>query len=370
MSVKIRCMLSVAACLLVSVSVRILMFSPRAKDVSADAQEWNAVRVLTLTTRQYHWMHDSRHLEFFHSDLTRSGDYLAELDCSHGTQRPTWRPNFRLFRNLAWRSGVISPNGHWLLQDEGYPFGLQVTALNGQETISRREYGSSVARVSNPLWYPDNQHWVYLELNRNLWGKFRLVENSFHASKRSYGAYFPFPRKSGKWDCIGGRLLGFIAANRVLVLPGGGLVQAETEGVSLYECSIGCSPRVKEYSIALPAGCHVINVALSPDGKQLAFIMRRHRQSPDDDGTVRHSGELASPAPDDEFVFYTVQRDGTGWHLMGHMRADKSDPDQLQWLPDGKRVSFAYRNNLYVTKITQKALARTAVPPQVAYQSK
>jgi len=61
------------------------------------------------------------------------------------------------------------------------------------------------------------------------------------------------------------------------VLPAARLDRAETDGLLLYECSIGRSLRVKEYSFALPAWRHAIDVALSRNGKQLAFIMRKHR---------------------------------------------------------------------------------------------
>jgi len=124
----------------------------------------------------------------------------------------------------------------------------------------------------------------------------------------------------------------------------------------------GGPANVREYSVPVPGiGDGYIyyramfhnGVALSPQGDRLAWILQVKQDPP---GPFRRFLSRWMPslqrAPEAVLEMRTTRLDGSDVHVIGHMALPKPDPKaeypgQLQWLPDGKRLSFVYKSVLY-----------------------
>jgi hypothetical protein len=322
-----------------------------------------ATRITNLETNWYLWRSPNQLL------LTRQQPgtqdilhlYAAQLDCATGRTTLISAVTRDISRVVHWQRGDVSPNGRWLLIP-GYDH-FEAVELNTNRVIATapQKLALSEFAVLNTLWLPDSRHWVslVLDMGRN---SFCAVEQSLNSSHNIRGPSFGYPQASTLFpDSAGSRLLGFVGADRVLALPLFSLEWSKSTGkLLLYEFSVGRSPKLRQYSLAVPEGGHVLDAALSPGGDRLALLVRRivlPTPSPLRRLLSRWLPSMRT-VPHPAVELYTVRPDGKDRHLLGYLPSDKSDEDtivsddmtshyRLGWLPDSKRLSFIHKNALW-----------------------
>jgi hypothetical protein len=104
----------------------------------------------------------------------------------------------------------------------------------------------------------------------------------------------------------------------------------------------------------LPFAAEIDEVALSPDGTRFAALLLRNGPRT----LIPPRGPQPKPGgPKAEFSLWCCRIDGGEMHEIGNVLADAAspryrgpdrEPSAIRWLPDGKRVSFVYKNSLYV----------------------
>jgi hypothetical protein len=76
-------------------------------------------------------------------------------------------------------------------------------------------------------------------------------------------------------DAIAARMLGFSDTNKILIWPGLDAYNPTLSGkIWLIRASTGPNTKVSESAINIPAQCHPVDLALSHDGRRLAWISR------------------------------------------------------------------------------------------------
>jgi hypothetical protein len=117
-----------------------------------------------------------------------------------------------------------------------------------------------------------------------------------------------------------------------------------------------CNPEdhpLHTYPVALPEHAAVLNDAVSPNHSMIACALRVEKPQPWEKWLRRLFPSLPSKPIITESL-WICQTDGQGLQEIGHVpgkTAASGDADEqltdLQWLPDGKQISFIYQNMLY-----------------------
>jgi hypothetical protein len=116
----------------------------------------------------------------------------------------------------------------------------------------------------------------------------------------------------------------------------------------------GGFPPLQKHQIQLPADASLQETYVSPRQRLIAYRLQISRMSPI--LTLLHRilpTYNVTPARTDEL--WVSRADGTGMHEIGHepfTAASEVSPqerlEEIQWLPDGKQIGFAYEGTFYV----------------------
>jgi hypothetical protein len=117
----------------------------------------------------------------------------------------------------------------------------------------------------------------------------------------------------------------------------------------------------------VPSGAHIDHAVLSPKGDYIAWSLRCHA-TPPFSTFLQSKFHLKAFAPYDYMALYLSRADGSEMRLLGTLpsKQEKSrrvnflgfwvgrwrpwsehDLQNLDWTPDGKKISFTYENRLY-----------------------
>jgi hypothetical protein len=234
----------------------------------------------------------------------------------------------------------------------------EAVALDGKQNPAlARSKNLDYRTVSNILWFPDSRRWVSLG-----WYKgprqqgFFVIEQGLEPKQSVLRASLGVPRPTTMFPQVSGiRLLGFVGSDRILAGPSISLDSYNyEEPVRLCQFSAGPSLNWKEYTLPLPPGACALDMALSPDGKRLALIVS-HYERPPVSPFQRLFGRWwpsPLPRPQQTIRLYTVSPEGKEWRTLGNLPAEgvhiHSYPFyNLQWLPDGKHLSFICQKALW-----------------------
>jgi len=239
-------------------------------------------------------------------------------------------------------TAAMSPNGKWLLWSS-LPFPVPsgrkqwiASTLNGQQQTwpLDSDPGSSVGFVpTDALWMPDSKHWV--ELVRRY-------------KDRAYSFPLAHEYELGKSVPVRTVLVSGLADGLPVGVRQDGIVvmhtSARNTGRPIQQLTLSlvglkaATATVQILNVSIPVSSSVSDVTLSPKGDRLAWIVNKDR------------------IPTGLHTLYVADADG------GHARAVGSAagvrlgnrfswPRGLRWLPDGKHVSFVYKNAIYTHSI-------------------
>lgn len=260
--------------------------------------------------------------------LRISEDYTPTFvrhDLRTGVDQPLLALN-RLYKHAIGYGLEVSPDGKWLLWKNGQEETHWAT-LDGRSHFHVQ--GSIMDKI---LWMADSRHWVELT----------------NESYPSRAAIYPIktPGASGVDEISLGSApaeanCGMITLDNALITTSGHLLVKRmggeagiTEIVELDLTHNGTPGR--SFKVRLPADVDVGDLAFSLDGEHAAWLLRRESR-----------------------MWLCVSRlNGSQMHLIGAMTITPKDPanpddvlndppSSLHWMPDGKRLTFVYKQALY-----------------------
>lgn len=306
-----------------------------------------AHRIMSATDwQEYDWMSSEEVLAFVGTSsdpkprmihITSGQDYFLEFFPDLFAHRP----------NRAHLYMTLSPDRQSVLWYEcpvvaGHSDRWVVAALDGKQMINvafPREIGSP----GDPVWAPDSRRWAML------WDDARKgpVCYVFSVEKRSLVREIPLPQAGKKEEGKVIRwIVGFTQSGHIL----SSVAQEDgSDKVEMLECaSAGKQEEPHRYTIRLLKPAVVNDCILSPKGDRLAWLLEeRKKPSADKDAAGGARLEL-----------WISRRDGSGLQAMGFMDIASENvkrtewyPSQLSWLPDGKRLSFIYKDALYTVPV-------------------
>ena len=158
--------------------------------------------------------------------------------------------------------------------------------------------------------------------------------------------------------CIAGTDIALAAGDRLVALPWslhgyGGMDSKLTIGEA------GLGPKAKPdctSTVSSPPGSTLrCGAAVSPSSDRIAWLIAKDK---------KEGGTIVS--------VWVSQLDGSEWHEVGQQEAPAPDkafgqhllkfragsPGELQWLPDGKTLSFFYQGDLYTIPMTRQVKPR------------
>ncbi|HLV81271.1 MAG TPA: hypothetical protein VKT32_13370 [Chthonomonadaceae bacterium] len=319
----------------------------------------------------YLWLSDHTLLVY----NQRPDPILLQVDTVSGAKTPLITLKKRLLRInstfplLFYRSISVSPNGRWLLLtgEEGQP---NVIASPDGTTVLKREAAEEV--TTNGIWLPGSRSWIQLEGDS---GEPDALIESRDTSSPIHKALVAETDKVRLLPYIV-RLLGSTSTGHILGIRNDFYTDPDNprrispgtdRKIGFFEFSIkGTQVDVRPYTITLPKGGGLYSgkyqhfnydgnlgpgedIALSPDGRHLGWIVYVKY-----DSTPRSLIEVR-----------TSRLDGSEVHIIRKMEFNPGPapygglphpaspgprppwPLSLQWTPDGKRLSFIYKDILW-----------------------
>ncbi|HLV79905.1 MAG TPA: hypothetical protein VKT32_06460 [Chthonomonadaceae bacterium] len=238
---------------------------------------------------------------------------------------------------------VLSPDKRWLLWSSlGTLSGPRWVAatLSGAEQRQWKPDSDPASQVAglpgHALWMRDSRMWVelvYRYANRN----YTITRANVYELDDSSPI-----RKIAVQGLEDGLLAGLTGDNEILMYyPPDPIGRHETPITEAHFSLVpltSATVTARDLTITIPTSMDIASVLLSPQGDRLAWILQR--------------GGLDSPV----YTLYVSDGEGKGMRAIGsapYVQVGKrySWPGDLRWLPDGKRVSFVYRNALYTVPI-------------------
>jgi hypothetical protein len=198
-----------------------------------------------------------------------------------------------------------------------------------------------------PLWLHDNRHWLALVQKGNAKGDVFVGEGVVHyldEPGRTRRIRIKCPRISNN---VPSPLIGITKNDRLLSVDQKG--RQSVRSVQVEDYGLLSSPGdVHRYSIPLPmAPCEVSDIALSPRGDRLAWLLIQGNNN------QLAQGDLPKP-----LGLWVSRLDGSGMTEVGHMIAPPhglgdyiEEVRDLRWLPGGNRLSFMYYDDLYTIDV-------------------
>lgn len=240
----------------------------------------------------------------------------------------------------------LSPDGRWCLwTDENS--GICSARLDGS---GYRKWPGDW-HTEEIHWMGDSRHWLTLQ---GAW-----PEETFHqflvrnVEAPTEKIVIPLSDMNPFVRVLGDNAIYVLAQDHLFVETGSPNI---TNCFTLTEFSM--RPTVtplRRFSIHPPSGWHMNEYQFSPRGDRIAWLFTydqtQFHPSPLMTFLHRFLPFVHNDAPDDISLWVSAL-DGSGMHEIGRAPAKHSptgqlEPDLLEWLPDGKRLSFRYNGSLW-----------------------
>ncbi|HEX5324802.1 MAG TPA: hypothetical protein VFW40_13525 [Capsulimonadaceae bacterium] len=239
-----------------------------------------------------------------------------------------------------------SPNGKWVLfygfyrngaaleqtsSDAPAPIPVFAVSIDGRQQIAfTPEEGDSVV-----AWMPDSQRWVEIT----------ATEAIFHSLDDPQSAtHVPLSLPAGDGPSAfapAGSALLRVTSNGHAILAAG-LGDPRAGKITLCDLDLAANPaKGRVFSIPIPPVSQINAIAVSPDGKRIAWEWDVSGGGSDDPAWWRErpSPVRYSSDPDNLIELWTSDLDGSHFHMIG--RADTGSKTLL-WSPDGKTIYFTF----------------------------
>lgn len=296
------------------------------------------------------WASDQELLVFVKD--TKKAARALSLNPMTGVQTPltALTDTFPGVKQKVLGSWNLSPDGKWVaatanaFDGSGWPGPTQeITSVDGQHQFSwaALEYtnnGTPPKAQARLVWLPDSRRWLKSEST----GEVRM--NSLDAPDRGG---IPLALPAGIYALIG-------------VTPDYRLIASDTLGnvskpITLYEIGLYPNPTPgRKFTVMMPDGAEIRDIALSPQGDRLAWSLFSKRVPPMRAFLAKLLPSLVKNAtPSYGISLWTSRTDGKELRELGFQEVKPNDPAlpepvDLRWTPDGKRLSFRYKEALYV----------------------
>ena len=238
----------------------------------------------------------------------------------------------------SWRPSRLSRQHAWLLWTNWRApakFALMATALDGSGTVAWKELVSSRSLT----WMPDGRHLVYTTVS-NGWQAQILSLDSPQVESVPLTGFNTNDRLS---------LQGFSPDGKAIGAVNPGFYMAPNLKLDFARFDIGGKATMPiRFAVKAPPGTFVGGATPSPQGDRLLWSCETVLISPVDELLQRF------------FPAYKAQRkpghswwvscmDGSAMHEVGRTVNRNDDGGiGLQWMPDGKQLSFVYKGQLYI----------------------
>jgi hypothetical protein len=201
--------------------------------------------------------------------------------------------------------------------------------------VTSQSLNGKSAYLPSVAWLPNSQGWV--EINGAIGASSLIV----HPGNGAISISVPLPPGLGMQ-----RILGVTPKNEALISRQRGAVVDEFLAVNL----AASPPTVKNLQFTVPPYADVEEIVLSPQGNRLAWKTNtwndlRSALSGMMSGLMG-KGQRGSTK---SYALWVSGLDGSGMRRLGYELVPASDGslEHVRWLPDGKSVSFVYKNGFY-----------------------
>jgi hypothetical protein len=183
---------------------------------------------------------------------------------------------------------------------------------------------------------PDSRSWVTLTGGeKSLYAVMQGLDTPEVQARTALG----YPRGTVVWpDLMGSTLLGCTGPRRVLATPNTDRSprRGKPRSIPFYAFDVGAGPaHLVQYAVTLPEGRDAGEVALSPEGKRLAWLLHEVPEVHD------------APGPLASVQVAVSGTDGTSMQVLAILRRkefgeERNAPRKLHWSPDGKEIRFSF----------------------------
>jgi hypothetical protein len=280
---------------------------------------------------EYYWVSDT--VLFTGSETWRlANPFLYDIRSRQRTPLPQLSQDLRRDSDLGTRSWTLSPDRKWLLWTMELYDDVRAARLDGSgyQVVAMPPPGNTVGKIG---WEEDSRHWRAEGFDYDS-GK---VTNCFGGDVEAPGHRRSFALTMGG-SFFDKHTPEFDAKGRLVTAEG---VQ-KAPITSQKRASIG---------LVLNGGTSVIEVAPNHRGDRVAWVLRS-TQEPPFTRWLRHVFPRGVRPAADTAEIWTGRLDGSERHEVGRLVfADSGDqenvPDDLQWLPSEKSLSFRYKDALW-----------------------
>jgi len=297
---------------------------------------------------RYCWLSDHEML------LIRGGNYapsrVQHLDLSTGHTERLPRLEAAVNKFNFEEDIFPSPDGKWLLFPpfDGEP-NASLVMRNGDRIVAQLTHG-----VTALAWQPGSARWIHLTYNSVSTppGYLNVTGITVHDASHP-GSIQTLPVTQP---------VAMQYLDDPIITPANHLVMAssvpdaaqdEPVALAVADCVLGAREitPVRKRTIPLPQGASLGygEPILSPQGERIAYTCQIERRSPWQSWLHRWLPRVTVPAQH-YLAIYVVRLDSARTYEIGHIPIPNSDNmlGGLHWSPDGSRLSFTYRDRLYV----------------------
>ncbi len=289
-----------------------------------------------------------------------SGLTALAFDVETGAQRPLPELVAALNRVEAGCNRFSSPDGRWILIDHlnNKPY-YDAVSTDGSRHVRWPKLESETSAGGNIPWFADSKRWVYIfsssagfTSNDGVKAVIRCLKDPTSRKEIPW----PKPGNESGFEQIATGLHDDLVITSTIFAKRPSTIRVTWHKRDLIRGTL------ERLNLPAAGGEEVLSVAASPGGRRLAWLVW-HKQSPKPKWLSRFLHLFRSSEKDCESLWITDE-DGGHQREIGRVPVDvftdsghgfttamPNGPGELNWSPDGRRMSFQFEGRLWVMSI-------------------